>query len=39
MKRVKVKARKLWAVPPTTRVVPDKKKRPFRKRKHKGRIE
>lgn len=38
-KPAKVKARKLWGFPPTTRVVPDKRKRPFRKGKHKGRHE
>ena len=33
------KARRTWALDPRTRVVPDKTKRPFRKRKHKRQAE
>lgn len=39
-KKRKVKVRRNWGiVNPATRVIPDKTKRPPRKRKHKGRPE
>ena len=38
MKKKKVKVRRIWAIKPTTKVIPDKTKRPWRKQKHKPRI-
>jgi len=32
-----VKVRRLWAIRPATRVIPDQTKRPWRRRKHKQR--